>query len=97
MQRRAGLLGEVLAGDREVDAQAVLDCGAGVARQAEDGMGNALLDRLGGELGDAGVHVPAERAGDADGDAGEAGEELLPVAHRSAGDADRDRARQVAG
>ena len=71
MQRRAGHLGEVLAGDREVDAQAALDRGAGAAGQAQDGMGDALLDLLGGELGDAGVHVgdvAAERLGDADGD-----------------------------
>ena len=36
-------------------------------------MGDALLDLLGGELGDAGVDVgdvAAERLGDADGDAG---------------------------
>ena len=57
MQGGAGHLGDVLPADRKIDLDALFDFAAGLLRQPQQRMRNALLDLFAGHLEHAGLGV----------------------------------------
>ena len=57
MQGGAGHLGDVLPADRKSDLDAPFDLAAGLLRQPQQRMGDALLDLFAGHLDHAGMRV----------------------------------------